>query len=251
MTEATAARPAATPPGPAVVPRWGLGDAAMGWFVVQVLALVWLAVTMAITGHSGEALDAPGVPLAVVAVAQLGLALGFFAVPYAVTRLKGNGIVVDLGFRARWSDLWSGGIPGLLAQLVVIPLLYWPLLQVVDKTAGDLEAPARSLSDKADGIGGVVLLVLIVGVLAPVVEELFYRGLVQRAFLKHGFSPVVSVGATALVFGASHLQLLQLPGLVLAGVVFGVLAYRSDRLGPAIAAHVTFNMVTVVALLTA
>jgi membrane protease YdiL (CAAX protease family) len=250
VTEAASARPAAVPAG-AVVPRWGLGDAALGWFVVQVFALVWLAVTMAATGHPGEELDAPGVPLTVVAVAQLGLALGFFAVPYAVTRLKGNGIVVDLGFRARWSDTWYGGIPGLLTQLVVIPLLYWPLLRMLDKTAGDLEGPARSLSDKADGLGGVVLLVLIVGVLAPVFEELFYRGLVQRAFLKHGFSPVVSVGATALVFGASHLQLLQLPGLVLAGVVFGVLAYRADRLGPSIAAHVAFNMVTVVALLTA
>ena len=248
MTEAASARPAAAPPRPLVEPRWGLGDALLGWFVVQVIALVWLAVTLAATGHSGEELDAPTVPLSVVALAQLGLALGFFAVPYAVTRRKGNGIVVDLGFRARWSDIWYGGVPGLLAQLLLIPM-YWPILWLFDKTASDLEGPARSLSDRADGVGGALLLVLIVGVLAPIFEELFYRGLVQRAFLKHGFSPVVSIGATALVFGLSHMELLQLPGLVFAGVVFGVLAHRSGRLGPAIAAHVAFNLVTVVALL--
>jgi membrane protease YdiL (CAAX protease family) len=232
-----------------VQPRWGLGDAALGWFVAQVIALVWLAIVLAATGHSGEELDAPTVPLSIVALAQVGLSLGFFAVPYAVTRVKGNGIVVDLGFRARVSDIWYGGIPGLLAQLILIPL-YWPILWLFDRTTADLEGPARSLSDKADGTGGVLLLVLIVGVLAPVFEELFYRGLVQRAFLKHGFSPVVSIGATALVFGLSHMELLQLPGLVFAGLVFGVLAHRSGRLGPAITAHVAFNMVTVVALLT-
>jgi membrane protease YdiL (CAAX protease family) len=249
VTEAASARPAAASPRPLVEPRWGLGDAALGWFVVQVFALVWLAITLAVTGHSGERTTAPSVPLWVVAVAQLGLALGFFAVPYAITRVKGNGIVADLGFRAQWSDIWYGGIPGVLAQLVLVPL-YWPLLQVLDRTTRDLEGPARSLGDRVDGAGGVVLLVLIVGVLAPIFEELFYRGLLQRAFLKHGFSPVIAVGATSVLFGLAHLEPLQTPGLMFAGAVFGVLAYRSGRLGPAIAAHVAFNMVTVVALLT-
>jgi membrane protease YdiL (CAAX protease family) len=243
----TEAAPAPPVTAPAIEPRWGLGDAALGWFVVQLVSLIWGAIVLGATGHAGEDFDT--IPLSVVALAQLGLALAFFAVPYVVTRVKGNGIVVDLGFRARWSDIWYGGIPGLLAQLVVIPVVYWPLLQLLDKTASDLEGPAKSLGDRADGVGGALLLILIVGVLAPIFEELFYRGLLQRAFLKHGFSPVVSVGATAVVFGASHLQLLQLPGLVLAGAIFGVLAYRSGRLGPAIAAHVAFNMVTVVALL--
>jgi uncharacterized protein len=54
-----------------------------------------------------------------------------------------------------------------------------------------------------------------------------------------------------LIFGLSHFELLQLPALVLAGAVFGWLAHRAGRLGPAIAAHVAFNMVTVVALLAA
>jgi membrane protease YdiL (CAAX protease family) len=51
------------------------------------------------------------------------------------------------------------------------------------------------------------------------------------------------------VFGVSHFELLQTPALVLFGVAAGVLYHRSGRLGPAIAAHVGFNMVTVIALL--
>jgi membrane protease YdiL (CAAX protease family) len=245
VTEAVPARAVAAP---AVEPRWGLGDAALGWLVALLVGQIWLAIVITATGHQGDDFDL--LPLSILALGGLGQTLSFFAVPYAVTRVKGNGIVTDLGLRARWSDLWYGGIPGLVLQFALVPL-YWPLLQLLDKSTRDLEGPARSLSDRADGVGGALLLVLIVGVLAPIFEEIFYRGLVQRAFLKHGFSPVVSIGATAVVFGASHFQLLQLPGLVLAGALFGALAYRSGRLGPAIAAHMAFNMVTVVGLLAA
>jgi membrane protease YdiL (CAAX protease family) len=229
------------------VPRWGLGDAAVGWLAVQLVSQIWAIGVLAATDHLDDDFDA--LPLSVLAVAQLGLWLGFFVVPYVVTKLKGNGIVIDLGFRARWSDLWRGGIPGVLTQVVLIPLLYWPLLELLDQSTSDLEEPARSLSDRVDGTGEALLLVLVVGVLAPIFEELFYRGLLQRALLKRGLPPLVAVGVTALLFGVSHFQLLQLPGLVVAGLVFGVLAQRSGRLGPAITAPIGFNMVTVVALL--
>ena len=201
------------------------------------------------TGHGGEEFDE--LPLGIVALAQLGLALGFFLVPWAVTKVKGNGIVADLGLRARWEDLWKGGLAGIATQLVVIPLLYWPLLEVLDKGVDDLEGPAQALTDRANGPADVILLVLIVGVMAAVFEEIFYRGLLQRALLKRGLHPVLAIGTTSVLFGATHFQLLQLPGLVVAGAVFGTLAYRADRLGPAIAAHLTFNMVTVIALLAA
>ena len=107
----------------------------------------------------------------------------------------------------------------------------------------------REMTDRAtDGLG-VVLLVLIVGIGAPIVEEIFYRGLLQRSLLKRGLPAGVAVVLTALVFAVSHQQLLQLPGLFVAGLVFGALALRAGRLGPAITAHVAFNMVTVVSLL--
>jgi membrane protease YdiL (CAAX protease family) len=134
---------------------------------------------------------------------------------------------------------------------VLLPLLYWPLLEVLDKTSDDLEGPAQTLTDRANTPLDVVLLVLIVGLMAPVFEEIFYRGLMQRALLKRGLRPVLAIGITSVVFAATHFQLLQLPGLAIAGAVFGTLAYRADRLGPAIAAHLTFNMVTVIALLVA
>ena len=229
--------------------RWGLPDAAVGWFVVQLIGQLLGAVVLVVSGHVGDDFDE--LPLEILALAQAGLAFAFFIVPFLVTRVKGNGLVTDLGFSARWSDAWRGGIIGALLQFPVLAILYWPILRLLDKTASDLEGPARSLGDRADGLSGALLLILIVGVLAPIFEELFYRGLMQRALLKRGLSPRLAIAATALIFGGSHLQLLQLPALVLAGAVFGWLAHHHGRLGPAIAAHVAFNMVTVVALLSA
>ncbi len=227
--------------------RWGLPDAFVGWLLVQVIGQVVAIGVLIATGHASDATD--DLPLEVVALLQVGLAFAFFIVPFVITNRKGNGLVTDLGFQVRWGDLWRGGIIGALLQWPILVILYWPILELMGKSSSDLAEPARALGDRADGLSGAVLLILIVGVMAPIFEELFFRGLMQRAFLKRRFPPWAAIGVTALVFGASHGQWLQLPALVLAGAVFGWLAYRSGRLGPAIAAHVTFNMVTVLALL--
>lgn len=239
---------AATDPRLAAEPRrWGLGEVALGFFAAQVGGFIASSIVLAASGRTVDQFD--DLPLGLVALAQLGLWAGLLGAVLFATRAKGDGVVADLGFRARWDDVWRGAGVGIALQLVVLPLLYWPLLEALDKSFEDLEGPAQTLTDRANDPLGVLLLVLIVGIGAPVVEELFYRGLFQGALLKRGLSPGVSIGVTSVVFGASHMQLLQLPALVVAGAAFGVLAYRAGRLGPAIAAHVAFNLFTVVYLL--
>ena len=245
MTEA----PPAPAPAPSRPRLWGLGDVALGFGIGLAGSQLVLAAILAATDRSVEQID--DLPLSLVAVAQMGLWLGLLGAPLVVTRLKGNGLVADLQLRARLGDLWRGGGIGALLQLLALPLIYWPLLHLLDKVPSDLEGPAREMTDRADGLLGVVMLVLIVGVGAPIIEEIFYRGLFQRALLKRGLRPATAIAINATVFGLSHGQLLQLPALILFGAVAGVLAHRAGRLGPAIAAHVAFNMVTVIALLAA
>lgn len=230
-------------------PRWGLGDVVLGFTIGLLGAQLVLSVLLAATDRTLDEVDE--LPLSLVAISQAGLWIGLLGVPLVVTRLKGSGMVRDLGLHARWSDVWRGGWVGAALQLLLLPLLYWPLLELLDKGAEDLEGPARELTDRADGPIGVVLLVAIVGLGAPVIEELFYRGLFQRALLKRGLPPAAAVGINATVFAVSHGQLLQLPALLVFGLAAGVLAHRTGRLGPAITAHIAFNMVTVVALLVA
>ena len=227
--------------------QWGLGDVAAAFFLALAGSQIALAAILGATGRTVD--DVDDLPLSLVLLSQLGLWAGLLGIPLLITHLKGRGLVADLRLRFRWSDLWVGGAIGAFLQLAVLPLLYWPLLELLDKGASDLEEPAKQLTDRADGTIGVVLLVLIVGIGAPVIEEIFYRGLFLGALLKRGLGTVVSIAVMSLVFGASHFQLLQLPALAIFGAVAGWLAHRYGRLGPAITAHIAFNMVTVVALL--
>jgi membrane protease YdiL (CAAX protease family) len=47
-----------------------------------------------------------------------------------------------------------------------------------------------------------------------------------------------------VLFAVSHNQLITLPALTVFGVVAGVLAVRTGRLGPSIFLHVGFNALT-------
>ncbi len=95
-----------------------------------------------------------------------------------------------------------------------------------------------------------VLTVLVV----PVVEELFFRGLVLRGFVRifagagRILGPSLAVTTTGIVFGLAHCELLELLGLAAFGIVLSVIAYRFKRLGPCIFAHATFNLVAILSI---
>ena len=172
--------------------------------------------------------------------------LFLIGVPVFATTAKGNGPVRDLGLRFAPVDLAAFPL-GVALQAIVVPLLYWPILELLDRTPDDVSAEARELTDAASG-PAVALLVLIVCVGAPFAEELFYRGLLLRAVEKR-WSTAVAVAASTVVFGVAHLQGLQLPALLCFGFVVSVLAARSGRLGPAILCHAGFNAWTLFQLL--
>jgi membrane protease YdiL (CAAX protease family) len=227
--------------------RWGLGDAAAGWLAGLVGGAISFSLVVAASGTDADDLDA--LPIGWVAVAQIGLWFGLLGAPYLAARFKGNGMRRDFGVWARPFDLLLGTICGWVGQVAILSIVYVPLQWFTDISAEEFSEPAQEMADKATGIGGVVLLVLIVGIGAPIVEEIFYRGLLQRSLIRR-LGVGWGIALASILFGAAHLQLLQFPALALAGALFGILAHRAGRLGPAIVAHVVFNLTAVVALLT-
>lgn len=176
--------------------------------------------------------------------AQLGLWGGLLGAPLVASYRRGRrDLAADFGLRAERRDGWAVAI-GAICQLVAFPLLYLALQAVF----GDLDVgrPARELADRASGWEYLVL-ALLVSFAAPVIEELFYRGLVLRAVARRR-GPRLAVLVSSAWFGASHLQVIQFPALFLLGVVLATLTVRTGRLGPAIAAHVAFNSITMVLL---
>jgi membrane protease YdiL (CAAX protease family) len=159
--------------------RWGLGDALVGWLLALVGANVTVALVLAINDRQPDELDE--LSLGWLALAQVGRWVGFLGVPLAVALLKGRGLVADFGLRVKLEDTWVGGFWGAITQLGLASLLYVPIFWLTDVKAEDLQEPAQQLTDRATDPFGVVMLVLIVGVGAPIFEEIFYRGLVLRS----------------------------------------------------------------------
>ncbi len=168
---------------------------------------------------------------------------------------KGTGSVVrDYGLRLRpWPDIPLGIVAGVLSQYLLVPVVEAPLVPFVHHLYTRLGHPAQSLTGNAFGPGLIVLAVLVcVG--SPVVEELFFRGLLLRSLLggsRHigpRLGPWISIVFTALVFALVHFEALQFLGLAGFGAVLGYLAWRTGRLGPSIVAHMTFNTVTIIAI---
>lgn len=231
------------------VPTWGLGDVLAGLAASLVLSTLVGAVIVMVAGWSVEdgsnAIDAPIWGLALL---QIPLWAGYLGIVVFAGRVKGNGVVADFGLRQHAWDVPVGLVIGIVTQLVVLPLLYIPLLQLTGTDQDDLSAPARELADRAGSLPSWALFAVLVGICAPVVEELFYRGLFLRSLTKRGLGPVAAVVVSSLVFAAVHFQVLQFAGLLVFGLVAGTLSVRTGRLGPAIWAHIGFNMTTVVAL---
>ena len=87
--------------------------------------------------------------------------------------------------------------------------------------------------------------VLVIGVLAGIGEEMFFRGLIQPKMHLYTGNGHAGVWVTALIFSAIHLQFYGfLPRLFLGGM-FGYLYYYSGSLTYPILAHIANNSITV------
>lgn len=228
---------------PRTEPEFSPGVALTAWLGAFVGANVAVAIIVSATGY----LNVPvrTWPLWLTTVTLLPLWVAMFIAVIAVSRLRGTGRPRrDFGLSVRPIDAAIGFPTGVLLQMVFVPLLYIPVQWIFGKH--DIDKAAKDLTNTATGAGLVLLAVLVI-VGAPFFEELFFRGLLMRSFqarVNDGVALVVS----ATLFGVAHFQLLQLPGLILFGLVAGYLAQRTGRLGASMFAHAGFNAYTIIYL---
>jgi len=222
--------------------------ALVGFGAGLVLASVFGAVAASASGYTG----APGqaLPVSVTAADVAGLWIGLVASAVWASRTRGTGsLATDYGLRVgTWRDLVGGTAAGLGAQFILIPLLYLPFTANDPSLARRLGQPAQRDVVGAHGALSAIALLVLLAVGAPVVEELFFRGLLMRSLLAHTPVPVAIV-LSALLFALAHFESLQFFGLATFGVVLGALAWRTGRLAPGIAAHAAFNAAAVISLI--
>lgn len=196
--------------------------------------------------ETGQDLNPPGPSLSLLTILQVPLWLGWLGIPWIVAKRRGANLFSLFSLKHKPVDIPAGIVIGIATQFAGIPL-YWLLSPILDSS--DLSAPARSLAERATSPLSIFLLFVLVVVGAPLIEEIFFRGAVFEVLKKRKMSPALVVSLSALVFAVIHFQPLQFPLLLLAGIVFGYLYYKTSRLSLAIWAHVGFNLITVLGLL--
>lgn len=92
----------------------------------------------------------------------------------------------------------------------------------------------------------LVSMLVIVGVIPAVVEELFFRGVLQRLFIQITRSPWFGIIITSVIFSAIHGQFLGFVPRAVLGMVLGGLFWYSGSLWPGILAHFINNALQVI-----
>ncbi len=225
---------------------WAVAGWAVG-FAATLVAVVVAVAAMAAFGsdQSADADLTERLSMGGLALLQVPIWLGLIGTPL-LARRYGLDWRQQLGWWMRPRDIGVGAAVGVGLQLVAVPLLYWPIFRIFGDL--DVEAPARELADLAVAPLDVAMFAVMTIVLAPITEEVFFRGLLQGA-LRDRLGPIWALAIASVAFGISHFQWIQFPALLLVGVVNGLIVLRTGRLGAALWSHAAFNAVTVIALL--
>ena len=206
------------------------------WYVILFIVIQYVALALVYVGNiliNGK--DATlGTP-------QMLLVQGIFAV-----------ICVALFLGFRWTPVsmhyWNTR---------PFSVIFWSIIAAVGTIAPSLWL--QSVLDFLPDLAGEELLdfiqhrwgYLVVCILAPLAEEVIFRGAVLRTMLEHweGSKRWTAIIISALLFGLAHMNPAQIPHAFLMGVLLGWLYERSRSLIPCVVLHCANN--TIAYLMTA
>lgn len=192
-------------------------------------------------------------------ISQIGRSAGLQPMAiYSIGRVLASGIVFTVLLhhsKLTYRELFHerpGSWRATLALFALPVLLLTPgllmgmnlLLSVVFRflAGGDWDWPPGSSEDLfAGGLGVTVLVCLI----APMVEEMLFRGIILRSFLRQ-YPSGTAIVHSAAVFGLAHLNAYQFLVAFVIGLILGKLYERTRSLLPGILLHGCYNTMVVV-----
>lgn len=197
-------------------------------------------------GVGAQVLGAPDIVVLLLNV--FGLWTGLLGACWLASRRWGTGnIAHDYGLALAAGDWGWGLLMSLGARvagaIVAIPFVFFPRL-----LGNNSDAYGRVAGSWAPFL--VFAVVAVVG--APLVEELFFRGLLLRS-LTTRLGVALAVIVQALMFGLAHfspilglVNITVITVIAAAGIVFGLSAWWR-RVGTSVVAHAAFNLIAVLA----
>lgn len=169
----------------------------------------------------------------------------------ALTTLLGNGLILatlmhwksmsyrDL-FNPSGASLMSSAVLVGIPVVATVPMLFMTgvvveelLTQIFPISAWEQRAFEEMAAQNLATVTSVCLL-------APVLEEMLFRGVILRSFLGQ-YPRSTAIGASALLFGVAHLNIYQFVAAFAIGLLLGWLYERTRSLVPCIALHGAYN----------
>lgn len=224
-------------PAPSGADAWPPGFAliaAVGGLTAAVVAIGFAAALFEALGG-----DADASHFTVFATALQGLA--FLGTALALARSRGP-------LRARDFGLQPARVKRIVLWTIAVGAGYFLFLALYSQLV-NLEAdttPEKLGADNGDaGIAGLVLAAVL---LAPVVEEIFFRGMIFRS-LRNGIGVILAAAISGAFFGLLHWdfatveRLLQVIPLIVFGIALALLYAWSGSLWGSIVLHGTNNAI--------
>jgi hypothetical protein len=174
-------------------------------------------------------------------------ALVQYLVMLGILLLIGRGLPRRELFALRSPASWrrAVGLAGLgLGVIWLSALVYQGVLSLVGDWSPTDEQGLVPEGWDSSRAGAFVAFFLTVTIVAPIVEELTFRGMGVSLVLPYGIA--LAVLTTGLLFGAVHGLVVAFPVLAVFGVVVGWLRVRTDSVYPSVLLHATFNGVALI-----
>ena len=106
------------------------------------------------------------------------------------------------------------------------------------------------MQDTFLGMSRNVFGIISITIMAPLVEELLFRGAIQGYMLRKGMKPLHAILIASAIFGIVHMNPIQIPFAFAIGLIFGWLYYRTGSVVPGIIGHFINNSIACLQMAT-
>jgi hypothetical protein len=225
------------------------------WKWLDVILVTAGAVLLLLAGSmlvrwGGSRLEAAGTPLSKANLGLISAVLETFSLLaslYFLGLLRNRKPWSALGF-IRPSPVWA--TIGLLIGLLVIPLaaVVTLLIQLILGLPNE-NPQLEYLLPGEFSWGGLIAGLLLIGVLVPIAEEAYFRGLLYQT-MRNRWRMSVSLIASSAIFGIVHGDIAIAGMAFILGLILGWVFERSQSLWTAIIIHAINNGVKIIAIYT-
>lgn len=137
----------------------------------------------------------------------------------------------------------SGKTIGLSIPLIVAGILFINLCSEFIGLPDLMQDTFHAMSRNVFGI-------ISIAIMAPLVEELLFRGAIQGYMLRKGMKPLNAILIASAIFGIVHMNPIQIPFAFAIGLTCGWLYYRTGSVVPGIIGHFINNSIACLQMAT-